>query len=248
MAAPLHALIRRALLVGVLIAGVVLWLPRKVRPPRAAPTVTRSLMVLPLTGDAEPIGRRISIQVESLLTRVPGVRVTPGRAFPRRPHTLSDLRNIGTLINVGTVLYGDVSASGPTMRVTLRLGELPDDTALWAGEFARDTGAADALAREIADSVARTLHRVSGLISIAPPDSGDQFRSAAARAEYSRTLERAGKTEEALREARRAHELDPLARDIHENFIHMLERAGRSSEAGMQARQLRRIKEYLGTP
>lgn len=248
MAPPLHALIRRALLVGVLIVGVVLWLPRSMRAPRAAPTVTRSMMVLPLTGDAEGIGRRISVQVESLLTRVPGVRVTPGRTLPRQPHTLSDLRNIGTLINVGTVLYGDVTASGKTMRVTLRLGELPDDRALWAGDFTRDTSAADALAREIADSVARTLHRVVGMIELAPTDTSGQFRSAADRAEFSRSLERDGKAEEALREARRAHELDPLARNIHENYIHMLERAGRRSEAGMQTRQLRRITQYLGIP
>ena len=227
---------------------MVLWLPRSTRAPRAAPTVTRSLMVLPLTGDSERIGRRLSVQVESLLTRVPGVRVTPGRTLPRRPHTLSDLRNIGTLINVGTVLYGDVTASGKTMRVTLRLGELPDDTALWAGDFTRDTSQADALAREIADSVSRTLHRAAGLIELAAPDTSAQFRSAGDRADFSRRLEREGKVEEALREARRAHELDPLARDIHQNYVHMLERAGRRSEAEMQARQLRRITQYLGTP
>ena len=243
-----HALIRRALLVGVLIVGIVLWLPRGARTPRAAPTVTRSLLVLPLTGDAEWAGRRISAQVESLLVGVPGVRVTPGRTLPRRPHTLSDLRNVGTLINVGTVLYGDVTASGKQLRVVVRLGELPRDSALWAGEFTRDTAEVDVLAREISDSVARTLLSAAGFIEVAPPDTGDRFRSAHARAEYSRALEREGKKDEALREARRAHELDPLARDLHENYIRMLERAGRNAEAGMQTRQLKRITQYLGTP
>jgi TolB-like protein len=230
----------------VLIVGVVLWLPRSTRAPRAAPTVTRSLMVLPLTGDAEQIGRRISVQVESLLNGVPGVRVTPGRTLPRRPHTLSDLRNIGTLVNVGTVLYGDVTASGRTMRVTLRLGELPDDTALWAGDFTRDTSLADALAREIADSVARTLHRAAGLIELAIADTSRQFRSAGDRAELSRRLEREGKVEEALREARRAHELHPLDRDIHVNLIQMLRRAGRDAEATRDSALLERMTRYLG--
>ena len=205
-------------------------------------------MVLPITGDAEAIGRRITAQVESTLAHVPGVRVTPGERLPRRPHTLSDLRNIGTLINVGTVLYGDLTLTGRSMRVTLRLGELPDDSALWAGDFTRDTSDAAQVAREIADSVARTLHAAAGMVELAQVDSADRFRSAHDRAEYSRRLEGEGKRDEALREARRAHELDPLARDIHENYIHMLERAGRRSEAGMQARQLRRINQYLGTP
>lgn len=210
--------------------------------------VTRDVLVLPLTGDAESLGRRITAHAESSLAHVPGLRVIPGARLPRRPHTLSDLRNIGTLINVGTVLYGDVMQMGRSVRVMVRLGELPDDSALWAGDFTRDTSDADALAREIADSVARTLHAAAGMITLTPVDSTDRFRSAADRAEYSRSLERQGKVEEAVREARRAHELDPLARDIHENYVRLLERAGRRSEAGMQARQLRRIAQYLGTP
>lgn len=227
---------------------MVLWWPRAVREPRPAAPVTRTLLVLPLTGDLEPIGRRLAARVESLLTNVPGIRVTPGRNLPRRPHTLSDLRNVGTLINVGTVLYGDVTQAGRSMQVTLRLGELPGDSALWAGEFTRDTADVASLAREIADSVTRTIHAAAGMIVLTPTDSADRFRSAHDRAEYSRALERQGKVEEALREARRAHELDPLARDIHENYITMLERAGRHSEAGMQTRQLRRITQYLGSP
>ena len=225
-----------------------MWWPRATKSPLQPAPVTRHVLVLPLTGDAEPVGRRITAQVESLLAEVPGIRVVPGRRLPRRPHTLSDLRNVGALINVGTVLYGDVTVSGKSMRVTLRLGELPDDSALWAGDFTRDTTDASELARAVADSVARTLHVAAGMIDLAPRDSADSFRSAADRARASAALEREGRIEEALREARRAHELDPLARDVHEQYIRLLERAGRRSEAGMQQRQLRRITQYLGQP
>lgn len=226
--------------------GVFLWWPRATPAPRQPAPVTRSLIVLPLTGDAESVGRRFTAQVESLLVEVPGVRVTPGQRLPRRPHTLSDLRNVGSLINVGTVLYGDLTLTGKTMRVTLRLGELPDDSALWAGDFTRDTTEVGALARAVADSVARTLHAAAGMIDLASRDSADNIRSAGERARAAAGLEREGKIDEALREARRAHELDPLARDIHEQYIRLLERAGRRSEAGMQQRQLRRITQYLG--
>jgi TolB-like protein len=234
--------------VGVLIAGAFLWWPRATRAPASAAPVTRGVLILPLTGDAERIGRRITTQVESLLTEVPGIRVTPGGRLPRRPHTLTDLRNVGTLINVGTVLYGDVSLSGRSMRVTVRLGELPEDSAMWAGDFTRDTTDALALAREIADSVARTLHSAAGMIALSARDTLGRLGSARDRADHARALEREGKVDEALREARRAHELDPLAGDIHEQYIRLLERAGRRSEAGMQARQLRRITQYLGAP
>ena len=214
---------------------------------RPAP-VTRSVLVLPLTGDGERIAREITSQVESVLVLVPGVRVVPGARLPRRPHTLSDLRTIGTLINVGTILYGDLTLEDKTMRVTVRLGELPRDSALWAGDFTRDMSEATQLAREIADSVARTLHNAAGMIALAPADSGEPFRTAQERLETSRRLDRDGKLDEALREVRRAHELDPLATDIHAQYVEMLERTGRRSEAQMEARQLRRIKEYLGAP
>lgn len=243
-----HALIRRALLFGVLLVGVFMWWPRATSAPRPPAPVTRNVMVLPLTGDAESVGRRITARVESLLVDVPGVRVMPGQRLPRRPHTLSDLRNVGTLTNVGTVLYGDLSLIGRSMRLVLRLGELPDDSALWAGDFTGDTADADAMAHAVADSVARALHAAAGMIDLAPRDSADNFRGAGDRARASAALEREGKIDEALREARRAHELDPLARDIHEQYIRLLERAGRSSEAGMQQRQLRRINQYLGQP
>lgn len=206
------------------------------------------MMVLPLIGDSEALGGRITAQVESLLAHVPGVRVIPGQRLPRRPHTLSDLRNVGALINVGTVLYGEIALTGPSMRVTLRLGELPDDSALWAGDFTRDTSDASRLARIIADSVARTLHAAAGLVALSSSDSAGGFRTAAERARASAEFEREGKIAEALREARRAHELDPLSRDIHQHYIRMLKRAGRRSEAGMQERQLRRITQYLGAP
>lgn len=225
-----------------------MWWPRATQAPRQPAPVTRHVLVLPLTGDAETVGRRITAQVESLLAEVPGIRVVPGHRLPRRPHTLSDLRNVGALINVGTVLYGDVTVSGTSMRVAFRLGELPDDSALWAGDFTRDTTDAEALARAVADSVARTLHVAAGMIDLAPRDSADNFRSAADRARASAALEREGRIDEALREARRAHELDPLARDVHEQYIRLLEGAGRRSEAGMQQRQLRRITQYLGQP
>lgn len=231
-----------------LLVGFFMWWPRARRAPPPAAPVTRTMIVLPLIGDGEMLGRRITAQVESLLAQVPGVRVIPGQRLPRRPHTLSDLRNVGALINVGTVLYGELALTGPSMRVTLRLGELPDDSALWAGDFTRDTADASRLARAIADSVARTLHAMAGLVALSPNDGTDGFRTATERARVSAEFEREGKIVEALREARRAHELDPLARDIHQHYIGMLERAGRRSEAGMQQRQLRRITQYLESP
>lgn len=217
------------------------------RTSRPAP-VTRTVMVLPLTGDDESLGRRMTARVESLLVAVPGVRVIPGRRLPRRPHTLSDLRNVGALINVGTILYGELSLSGDQMRVSLRLGELPNDSALWAGDFTRDTAGARQLAREIADSVARALHNAAGLIALSAADSGTRLRDARSRLEDSRRLAGEGKIDEALREARRAHEMDPLDSDIHRQYVAMLQRAGRNAEAQMQARQLRRINQYLGAP
>ena len=66
-----------------------------------------------------------------------------------------------------------------------------------------------------------------------------------ARYHYSQLLSQLGRKDEALREARRAHELAPLAPDIHANYARMLARAGREPESRHETAELRRVTGML---
>jgi Tfp pilus assembly protein PilF/TolB-like protein len=68
---------------------------------------------------------------------------------------------------------------------------------------------------------------------------------ARARYQYSLMLSELKRRDEAVRESRRAHELDPLDPEIHANYAHTLQLAGRDAEAKIQADELRRISDIL---
>jgi len=68
---------------------------------------------------------------------------------------------------------------------------------------------------------------------------------ARARYRYSLMLSELKRTDEAVREARRAHELEPLAGDVHRNYAHMLARDGRDMESSHELADLRRLTGIL---
>jgi TolB-like protein len=210
------------------------------------PIVIRSVMVLPFVDEAGPVGSRLAFQVESLLAWMPATRVVPAATAPRRPHTLSDLREIATLVGASTILHGEVDTLGTKLHVRLRLGVMPDDFSMWSADVVIDSSEVPELARSIADSVGSTLHGVRTNRLAKVHEGLWKHRSSDGRVARSLELEKSGDIVEALREARRAHELHPLDRDIHVNLIQMLRRAGRDAEATRDSALLERMTRYLG--
>jgi TolB-like protein/Flp pilus assembly protein TadD len=128
---------------------------------RAAPTVVRSIAVLPLqsaTPATDYLSLSLAEELTSTLSSVPGLRTTPvasTAAFRRE----RKLRELGALLNVGAVLQGEVHNTNDRLHVTLTLRSLADDTTLWTGQFDGDTTDLREMENDMASEVADVLRK-----------------------------------------------------------------------------------------
>jgi serine/threonine-protein kinase len=91
------------------------------------------------------------------LARVTGLRVAArSSAFQFRGKS-EDIREIGRVLKVATVLEGSVRAARQRLRISARLVNAADGYQLWAERFDRDLGDIFAVQDEIADAVVRNL-------------------------------------------------------------------------------------------
>ena len=126
----------------------------------AAPIVAdqKSIAVLPfvnLSADKENefLSDGITEEILNTLTKVPGLRV-PARtsSFVFKGKT-DDIKKIGELLRVATVLEGSVQRSGNQLRVTAQLINVADGYRLWSERYDREmTNIFD-----IQDDIARTI-------------------------------------------------------------------------------------------
>ncbi|MGH7644000.1 MAG: protein kinase domain-containing protein, partial [Gemmatimonadales bacterium] len=124
----------------------------------------RGIAVVPfLNASREPeneyLSDGITDELITALAAVEGLEVVPRSSVFALKDRREDVRAIGDLLQVATVLEGAVQRSGPRLRITVRLTDAVDGRHLWS---ARYDGAVDdvfALQDEIARSVVGTLRR-----------------------------------------------------------------------------------------
>ncbi len=136
---------------------------------------SRAIAVLPLVNasrepETEYLSDGITDELITALAAVEGLEVVPRTSVFALKDRREDVRTIGDLLGVSTVLEGTVQRSGPRLRITVRLTDAVDGRHLWS---ARYDGAVDdvfALQDEIARSVVGTLRRtvLDGLAEPAP--------------------------------------------------------------------------------
>jgi len=233
--------------------------------------LVRSLAIVPSGPDsashaaagvvAERVGRALrSAGLRVLTTDAP-------TAIPR-----SRLRQ---LLNVGATLYVAAAADGsPRLDAVLRDADDSTLLARSYGVTADASQAEDAIATDVAAAMSRVamlrmpsrIH-VADVASVQPhlarADALWRARDAQAaeaafheairidpqdatvRHRYAQMLAEIGRTGESLREARRAHELDPLSVELHLAYARLLERAGRAVEAAHELAEQRRIATIM---
>ncbi|MGH7703616.1 MAG: protein kinase domain-containing protein, partial [Gemmatimonadales bacterium] len=122
----------------------------------------RSIAVLPfanISGDPENeyFSDGISEEIINALTQLPRLRVAARTsAFSFKGKT-TDLRTIGDLLNVGTVLEGSVRRAGGRIRITAQLINLADGYHLWSERYDRELTDVFAIQDEIATAIADKL-------------------------------------------------------------------------------------------
>jgi TolB-like protein/tetratricopeptide (TPR) repeat protein len=143
---------------------------------RSGPAPAQSIAVLPFV-DMSP-GKNleyfcdgIAEEIINILTRVSGVRVAArGSAFQFKDKT-SDVRHIGSMLNVATVLEGSVRAAGDRLRITAQIVDAESGYQLWSRRFDKSLDDVFAVQDEIATASVSAL----GLQPSDPTPRGEAY-------------------------------------------------------------------------
>lgn len=121
-----------------------------------------SVAVLPFTDmspakDQECFCDGIAEELINALTQIPGLRVAARTSAFQFKGQARDARQIGHVLNVGTVLDGSVRKHNSRLRITVELIGTGDGYQLWSERFDREMEDVFAVQDEIAASVVKTL-------------------------------------------------------------------------------------------
>ncbi len=128
----------------------------------SAPRATASIVVLPFasTGtdpDTEHFGEGLAEELIGALAKIPNLRVTPRTSAFSFRGTSTDARQVGRILNVGTVLEGTVRWAGRRLRINVQLINVADGQALWSERYDRALTDVFQLQDEITATVLRNL-------------------------------------------------------------------------------------------
>ncbi len=152
--------------IGVAVAtrgGVPAGAPAPISPP--APGDARpSVAVLPFVNmsalkENEYFADGLSETLLNMLAQVSGLKVAARTSAFAFKDTKTDIREIGRVLNVGTVLEGSVQRAGTKVRITAQLIDASDGSHLWSQSYDRTLDDIFAIQDEIATAVAKELTR-----------------------------------------------------------------------------------------
>lgn len=121
-----------------------------------------SIAVLPFSdysenGDQEHFSRGIAEEILNLLAKTSGLRVAARTSSFAFAGSELDIREIGSKLDVGTVLEGSIRKSGNTIRVTAQLINIEDGYHLWSETYDRDYSDIFKIQDEIAGSILSSM-------------------------------------------------------------------------------------------
>jgi len=145
-------------------------------PAAAAPSATdqKSIAVLPFVNmsadkDNDYLSDGITEEILNALAKVPGLRVPARTSSFVFKDKKEDVRKIGELLNVRTVLEGSVRKAGNQLRITAQLINVADGFHLWSETYDRNMtnifAIQDDIARTIVTQLKLTLAGPAGLPS-----------------------------------------------------------------------------------
>jgi len=144
-----------------------------------------SIAVLPFTdlsanGDQAYFSDGVAEEILNLLAQVKDLHVaarTSSFAFRDEQH---DIREIGQLLNVRTVLEGSIRTANNRIRLTVQLINVEDGYHIWSQSFDRELGDLFAIQDEIASEIASAL--LDSFAGLSQPSVGKTDSLAAANA------------------------------------------------------------------
>jgi TolB-like protein/DNA-binding winged helix-turn-helix (wHTH) protein/tetratricopeptide (TPR) repeat protein len=131
------------------------------RQPRVRPD-DASIAVLPFVSLSDDrsdsyFAEGLAVELHDALAGVPGLKVASCRVESACGTRGADVRRIGKLLGVATVLDADVRREGQRVRINARLSDTRTGYTVWSGSYERELKGVFALQREIAGEVVRSL-------------------------------------------------------------------------------------------
>ena len=126
------------------------------------PAFAGSVAVLPFSclganPDDECFADGLTDELITALTRVPGLKVVARTSSFKFKGHAEDIRAIGAVLRVDTVLEGSVRRQNDTLRIHAQLVNVADGCHIWAGKYERRLTAVFQLQEEIAAAIAAAL-------------------------------------------------------------------------------------------
>lgn len=189
----------------------------------AASAPTLSIAVLPfvnMSDDAanEYFAEGLAEEVRSLLATVPGAKVT-ARTSSSAFRDAQDVRIVGEVLGVDSVLEGAVRKSGDRVRITAQLIDASDRTTVWSGAYDRSMDDIFDVQEEVAAAIIDALNTRVGIY----PERGRPTESAEAYASFLKAQMALNVQDPAAARAEllRAVELDPRFAEAYELLSHV---------------------------
>lgn len=159
----LHRVVAALALTLALSLTALVWSNREALPTHQPDTA--SIAVLPFTSlsserDDGYFAEGLSVEMQSALSGVPGLKVAARSSAAAAAGRNGDVKAIGRLLGVATVLDANVRREGRRMRIDARLSDTGTGFILWSQSYDRDSGDVFAVQSEIANEVVRALQAV----------------------------------------------------------------------------------------
>jgi TolB-like protein/Flp pilus assembly protein TadD len=139
-----------------------------------------SIAVLPFTdlsrdGDQGHIADGISEEILNLLAQVDGLRVAARTSSFAFRESLDDIRKIGRLLNVRTILEGSIRTSGDRIRLTAQLINVEDGYHIWSKDYDREMTDVFQIQDEVASNIASALVESFDGLEVKPASRTDSL-------------------------------------------------------------------------
>ena len=144
-----------------------------------------SIAVLPFTDMSADksqghVADGISEEILNLLAQVDGLRVAARTSSFAFRDSLDDIRKIGRLLNVRTVLEGSVRTSGGRIRLTAQLINVEDGYHIWSNFYDRELTDVFEIQDEVANNIAAALVESFDGLEARPASRTDSLAAAQA--------------------------------------------------------------------
>ena len=149
-----------AVLAVALIAAAIFWIRERGR--SAARNAINAVAVLPFTNNdaaAEHISDGLAEILIDTLSLTPELRVTARTSVFRYKGQPVDFSRIGTDLNVGALVTGDIRRSGDRFTIRVDLIDVRDATQIWGRRFEATSSDLSAVQSRISDELSRTLRQ-----------------------------------------------------------------------------------------